>query len=89
MTFKINTNVFSIVEQTNQTYLDLTSDFAELADVLKVVLATWNDTQTRREALLASTEIEAGLLRAMAETIITVCDKAASHHSNTVKEVFR
>lgn len=76
MTFNINTNCFTLGGNEGSREMIMTDEFTELADVLKIVLNKWNEVQTRREAVLSSTPESALMLKAMAETVIAVCDKA-------------
>lgn len=75
----MNMNVFTIRDDGEYRYLDLTQDMDELSEILRTVLNKWNEVQCRNEAFLASKEFPAHKLRAMAETVITVCDKALEH----------
>lgn len=90
MLCSINTNVFTIVEdnltkEKGTCVLDLTDEFGELSAILHVVLNKWNEVQCRHTAELASVELPAMKLRAMAETIIAVCDRAIENSDRAYK----
>ena len=89
MIVNINTNVFTVIAGKGKNALDLTIEFNELSDVLRAVLNKWNEVQCRHEALLAAEPFEAKKLRAMAETLITVCDKAVEHSDKCYREVLK
>lgn len=87
MTVNINTNVFTIVEDARESYIELTMEFDELSEILHTVLNKWNDVQCRHTALLAADGKSSKKLRAMAETLITVCDKAMENEDKSYKRV--
>ena len=77
MKFDINTNVYFIREYSNgKAEIDMTKDFSELADALRKYLKSLNDVQCRHAAILKSDFQAAVLLRAMAETLAIVADRA-------------
>ena len=89
MTLNINTNVFTIIEDGEFSYLDLTMEFDELAQAMYTVLKKWDEVQKRHLAMLTADADKAKTLKAMAETMVTCCDRALDNSEKCYKRVLK
>ena len=89
MTINVNTNVFTIVEDKDRTYVDLSMEFDEMANILNAVMRKWNEVQCRHNGFLAADETSAGRLNAMADLLRAMSEKAVENKDMTYKRMWR
>ncbi len=76
MEVKINIENFEIKHYPNHNEIDLTESFNEVTELLTKVLHNWNEVQCMTESIIKVNHISSLSLKAVAEILISMADKA-------------